>query len=840
MLSICRARHRFIKFYFAVLMLASPVHSGPRYSSRIVDIQSGAIRGVILELNSRHLEPVEVFRGVPYAAPPVGPLRFRPPQPPVSWPGTRLADSFGAACPQKYPDVTNRTAALQFMPKGRYAYLRKLVPLLANQSEDCLFLNIYVPGSGNRGLEAPYAVLVFIHGESFEWGAGHPYDGSVLASYGHVIVITLNFRLGILGFLRTQSSNVLSNPAPPSADKGWDSSGGNLGLKDIAAALHWIKANIAAFGGDPERVTLLGHDTGAALANLLFLSPTAKGLFRRVVLLSGTALSPWATVRNADGLRISVGQQTGCLPMDMPPQEEDNVDIAACLRSRPLQVLLDVELEKVRFMPRIAPSLPVDSLSVDPAYAMEHASENFITCEVMLGTTTTESYGDFSANDIQYGFEEDQRNRVLRTYIRNAYVYHLNEIFSAVKNEYTDWDKPIQHPINIRDSTMEALSDGHTVSPLVRVAYLHARRGAKTFFFHFGYQTKDSDYPQRLGSIRGEDITYVLGLPLVGGQPHFPQNFSRQDLGVAEAMLGFVGNFAKSGDPNAPTQSNKEPDYGGNREKTRYKGLVWESYEIGTQYYLSFTSKPKMKSHYRGHKMAVWLNLIPQLHQPGDDDVTMRHHHFHEREPHYYAGAVRMESFTRLPPPLHPASMTDSHSTTGEGTECIPNTTADEGLTPDPKIDETDEDSEEFLQRLATRHYYSYTAALGVTVGVGCLLLVLNMLIFAGIYYQRERDRRRHTTSRSRQNRSNSTPSTETIPMSQRPSTPGSSARQSPVPVKKEKTGGEFPPSYTMVPNSLNCSTLSKREKPPPPVRTSSVPGGGTVKKRVQIQEISV
>ncbi|CAH1965641.1 unnamed protein product [Acanthoscelides obtectus] len=131
-----------------VLLAVSAVHCGPRYSSRIVEIQSGAIRGIILELNSRHLEPVEVFRGVPYAAPPVGPLRFRPPQPPIRWPGTRLADTFGPACPQKYPDVTNKTAALQQMPKGRYQYLKKLVPLLANQSEDCLFLNIYVPGSG--------------------------------------------------------------------------------------------------------------------------------------------------------------------------------------------------------------------------------------------------------------------------------------------------------------------------------------------------------------------------------------------------------------------------------------------------------------------------------------------------------------------------------------------------------------------------------------------------------------------------------------------------------------------------------------------------------------------
>ncbi|KAK5647117.1 hypothetical protein RI129_005581 [Pyrocoelia pectoralis] len=799
---------------FLLFISIVTVRAGPRYSSRIVEIETGAIRGIILELNSRHLEPVEVFRGVPYAAPPVGPLRFRPPEPPLTWPGTRLADTFGSVCPQKYPDITNKTEALQFMPKGRYHYLKKLLPLLVNQSEDCLFLNIYVPGSGNRGLEAPYAVLVFVHGESFEWGSGNPYDGSVLASYGHVIVVTLNFRLGILGFLKTR----------PGVDTS-ESSGGNLGIKDIAAALRWIKTNIASFGGDYKRVTLIGHDTGAALVNFLLVSPKSKGLFQRVVLLSGAALSPWATIHNPDSIRISVGQQTGCLSS----AEGEDEDIAPCLRSRPVQALLDVHIELVRFMPRIAPSLPIDSETPDPEYSMEHASENFITCEVLLGTTTTESYNDFSATDIQYGFEEEERNRVLRTYIRNAYVYHLNEIFSAVRNEYTDWDKPIQHPINIRDSTMEALSDGHTVSPLIRVGYLHARRGAKTFFFHFGYQTKDSDYPQRLGSVRGEDLTYILGMPLVSGMPFFPQNFSRQDMGVAEAVLNFFSNFAKSGDPNGPGIHKDIPDYGTPREKTRYRGLTWEPYEIGTQLYLSVALKPKMKSHYRGHKMAVWLNLIPQLHQPGDDDVSMRHHHFHEREQYYYAGPVRPESFTRLPPPLHPASMADPHLSSRDSTECVPNTTSEEELV----------DDSELLQRLATRHYYSYTTALGVTVGVGCLLLVLNMLIFAGIYYQRDRDRRRK--NRARAFRTNSSPSTENIPMSQRPATPvGSSRPQSPAICHNEKQ--ELPPCYTMTKNSNlpdalptpKQNTLTRKsplDKPAPPMRTSSNPPGGTVKK---------
>ncbi|KAL1458244.1 hypothetical protein WDU94_008406, partial [Cyamophila willieti] len=100
------------------------------------------------EPNSRHLEPVEAFLGVPYAAPPIGPLRYAPAKPALTWTGTRLADSLGPICPQKFPDLTNKTAALGKMPVGRYQQLLKMAPLLANYSEDCLHLNIYVPGSG--------------------------------------------------------------------------------------------------------------------------------------------------------------------------------------------------------------------------------------------------------------------------------------------------------------------------------------------------------------------------------------------------------------------------------------------------------------------------------------------------------------------------------------------------------------------------------------------------------------------------------------------------------------------------------------------------------------------
>ncbi|KAL0273471.1 UNVERIFIED_CONTAM: hypothetical protein PYX00_006126 [Menopon gallinae] len=144
----CPAKAVDIRVAVILALTVAATVAGPRYSSRIVETKSGSIRGIILELSSKHLEPVEAFRGVPYAAPPVGERRYMPPGPPQSWTGTRLADSFPPVCPQRLPDITNKTLALMNMPRGRYLQLKRLLPLLQNQSEDCLYLNLYVPGSG--------------------------------------------------------------------------------------------------------------------------------------------------------------------------------------------------------------------------------------------------------------------------------------------------------------------------------------------------------------------------------------------------------------------------------------------------------------------------------------------------------------------------------------------------------------------------------------------------------------------------------------------------------------------------------------------------------------------
>ena len=202
------------------------------------------------------------FRGIPFAAPPVGGLRYRAPQKLRSWNGVRKATEFGPEPPQ---NTSSRTA-----------WLRRVVGGGAGQSEDCLYLNVWTPSADAGGRP----VLVWIYGGGFSVGSGSMslYDGARLAIRGDVVVVTLNYRLGALGFVN------------PGEVFGPDSGiGTNLGLQDQIAALGWVRDNIAAFGGDPERVTVFGESAGAMSAGTLLGMPLAQKLFQRAILQSGAA-----------------------------------------------------------------------------------------------------------------------------------------------------------------------------------------------------------------------------------------------------------------------------------------------------------------------------------------------------------------------------------------------------------------------------------------------------------------------------------------------------------------------------------------------------------------------
>lgn len=719
---------------------AAAALSAHKYSTRVVRTKYGTLRGIVV-----HSHPqVEAYLGVPYATPPLGSLRYMPPVTPSQWRATRLADSSGPACPQVPPSAVPRDDALLLHPRARIRQLERLLPVLTNQSEDCLYVNLYVPVNGGEGDEEGGGLpcLVFVHGESYEWSSGNAYDGTTLAAHGNIIVVTINFRLGVLGFLKTGAKG---------------SAQGNFGLMDLVAGLHWLRENLPAFGGDPERVTLMGHGTGAALANFLAVSPVARELLRRVILLSGSGLSSWALQREPLTITRKVAEQTGCHGDLL----ED--DLAPCLRNKPLADLLAVRLDPPRFLPGFAPfvdgTVIVNPSAVPPptadnsrlgagaaavANAAGHELADFSQRELLFGLTTTESYLEFNAQDLEFGFNETRRDRILRTFVRNAYYYHLNEIYSTLKNEYTDWDKPVQNPLSVRDATLEILSDGRTAAPLIRLGYLHALRGGTTYFTHFHHLSQDKDYPQRPGSVHGEELPYYIGVPL--SVAHNQQNYTQLEQRVSKLCIHYIANFVKYGNPNDPSATPPpSPMLGESPRLGPDQTPYWDTYDTINQLYMEISSKSEMRSHYRGHKMSLWLSLIPQLHRPGSDlpDAAMRHHHFQDNNANYYEGAVRAQSMSRAHVPhvvelegprgggglrstVPPRTAPPRVPPAPPSTECPPNATAP-SVHPDDAL----------LRRLASSHYQSYTAALTVTIAVGCFLLLLNVLIFAGIYHQR-------------------------------------------------------------------------------------------------------
>jgi para-nitrobenzyl esterase len=220
--------------------------------STVVETTAGRISG-------RERRGVQLFAGIPYAAPPTGPDRYRPPRPHPGWTGTREATAFGAAAPQR-PGMMEALAGGGEGPVW---------------DEDCLFLNVVTPACDQGGRP----VLVWIHGGGFAGGAGNVpwYDGTSFALEGDCVVVTLNYRLGALGFLHLGGHL-----------DGFEGSG-NLGLLDQLAALEWVQQNIAAFGGDPGNVTVFGESAGAMSVGTLLGLPAARGLFHRAIAQSGAA-----------------------------------------------------------------------------------------------------------------------------------------------------------------------------------------------------------------------------------------------------------------------------------------------------------------------------------------------------------------------------------------------------------------------------------------------------------------------------------------------------------------------------------------------------------------------
>jgi para-nitrobenzyl esterase len=270
----------------AVASAAPAAHSGTRL---VVATAGGQVRG-------KAAGRMDEFLGIPYAAPPVGPLRWRPPHPAAPWAGIRAATAFAPHCPQ---------------PPSGFG--------VASTSENCLYLNVFIPaGARHDGRGLP--VMVWIHGGSYLVGESNDYIPAGLVHRG-VIVVTINYRLGALGFLA--DSALASHAGGPS---------GNYGLMDQQAAMRWVHANISRFGGNPRDVTLAGESSGGLSVLAQLVSPGARGLFSRAIAESGTYDLVQAPLATAEAAGATFAAKVGCTS-----------NTAACLRGLPVATIVDNE-----------------------------------------------------------------------------------------------------------------------------------------------------------------------------------------------------------------------------------------------------------------------------------------------------------------------------------------------------------------------------------------------------------------------------------------------------------------------------------------------------------------
>ncbi|XP_004633493.1 neuroligin-1 isoform X3 [Octodon degus] len=677
----------------------------------LVTTNFGKIRGLKKELNNEILGPVIQFLGVPYAAPPTGEHRFQPPEPPSPWSDIRNATQFAPVCPQ---NIIDGRLPEVMLPVWFTNNLDVVSSYVQDQSEDCLYLNIYVPTEDgpltkkqtddlgdNDGAEdedirdsgGPKPVMVYIHGGSYMEGTGNLYDGSVLASYGNVIVITVNYRLGVLGFLST----------------GDQAAKGNYGLLDLIQALRWTSENIGFFGGDPLRITVFGSGAGGSCVNLLTLSHysegnrwsnSTKGLFQRAIAQSGTALSSWAVSFQPAKYARMLATKVGC-------NVSDTVELVECLQKKPYKELVDQDIQPARYHIAFGPVIDGDVIPDDPQILMEQGE--FLNYDIMLGVNQGEGL-KFVENivDSDDGISASDFDFAVSNFVDNLYGYPEGKdvLRETIKFMYTDWAD--RHNPETRRKTLLALFTDHQwVAPAVATADLHSNFGSPTYFYAFYHHCQTDQVPAWADAAHGDEVPYVLGIPMIGPTELFPCNFSKNDVMLSAVVMTYWTNFAKTGDPNQPVPQDTKFIH---TKPNRFEEVAWTRYSQKDQLYLHIGLKPRVKEHYRANKVNLWLELVPHLHNLND---------------------ISQYTSTTTKVPSTDITLRPTRKNSVPVTSAFPTAKQDDPKQqPSPfSVDQRD-----------------YSTELSVTIAVGASLLFLNILAFAALYYKK--DKRRHDVHR--------------------------------------------------------------------------------------------
>ncbi|XP_041360148.1 neuroligin-4, X-linked-like [Gigantopelta aegis] len=466
----------------------------------------GKIRGYVHSVLEN--STVERFLGIPYAAPPTGHLRFENPREPPTW-----------------TDILNTTVLSPACPQSHWGYLRWHVPDFDSHSEDCLYMNIYVPKTGVNNAGG-MAVLVHVHGGSNLIGMAAMFHGDVLAVMGNIIVVTFNYRLGPFGFLSGGNADFP----------------GNYGLLDQSFALHWVQENIHFFGGDPSKVTLQGHSAGSSDVVLHLFSSESKGLFRHAVMLSGVATAYWAFSRPphdpAFVLR-EVASEHDC-------SSHDTTRTKQCLKNVPWENMLDVS-ESFRLVSHYLPVVDNVFLNNTPENLIEDSPINGVA--YMMGIARNEGIRMVRKPDHYRLTPASIKGRIPD----QVKPENFPQFIDLIHHEYSPWSDPDNSTANII-SLANIVGDLAIVAPVVDVASRIAKRNKVMYFYSFEYQSPLSSLA---GVPHGLDLFYLFGCPF-SGHPRF--NYSNEDREVSRVFIELWSNFVKNGKPSSLSLSSHVAD----------------------------------------------------------------------------------------------------------------------------------------------------------------------------------------------------------------------------------------------------------------------------------------
>jgi len=441
-----------------------------------VHVQSGTLQGEALA------EGGAAFKGIPYAAAPVGDRRWKSPEAVTPWPGVRLATHFGAACEQPAQGWNNS--------------------LLPTAGEDCLYLNVWRP---RLRAAAHLPVMVWIHGGGFTGGAGTDpmFSGDALTRKG-VVVVTINYRLGVFGFLAH----------PDLSSESEHHASGNYAFEDQLAALDWVQANISQFGGDPKQVTIFGQSAGGGSVMTLLTSTLARTKFQRAIIESGAILSgpPPKNLAQAELLGSEFAGSAGLPALRKLSTEEVMSRWASFMPSRP----------NARFGPIIDGYV----VQIDPASAFAHHQE--LAVPLIIGNNAREGFGRLS---------DDALSGAINAFYGDAAA-------PALALYMSDSETGARDPV-LGSPAAQWLTDSSFRCAAVIMAARHSAGGAPVYSYQF-----EQSLPGREtdGAAHTYELPYVFGNLLSVGA--LGGNFSAADRQLSEAMMAYWTNFAKNGDPN--------------------------------------------------------------------------------------------------------------------------------------------------------------------------------------------------------------------------------------------------------------------------------------------------